>query len=511
MTLLLPQLLEKNASNWPDHIAVIQDDKNVSYSELHSNVCAVSAFLNDQGFESGSRIALLQDNSPEYIAAYYGIHAAGLVTVGLNTATKSRDLINWIQHSEAVCLFADAKHPELKNIVSSLGGNLVLVLIGNAESKWAGENSNSWKSVIDGNHKSKLKIKASAEKLAAIIYTSGTTGNPKGVMLSHESLINNINSVVEYLKLKQSDKVMNVLPFYYSYGNSVMHTHLAVGATIILENSLLYPRKILEVMEKEKATGFSGVPSTYSLLLSRTKLSDYNLSSLRYMTQAGGAMAPSSIRRVIEALPKLDFYVMYGQTEATARLSYLPPKDLEKKMGSIGKQIPGVTLEIRNRNGGKVSPGEQGQICATGNNLMMGYWKDKTATESVIENNWLMTGDLAVYDEDGYIYIKGRSSEMIKSGANRISPKEIEEVISELEGIEEVAAVGVPDDLLGQIIKVVIVVSPRASFKKMQIQSYCRENLAIYKIPKIVEFASELPKTASGKIKRYLLAEAVRR
>ncbi len=509
MALLLPHLLEENAHRTPGHIAVIQDETNVSYSELYSNVCAVTSFLNDQGFESGSRVAILLENSPEYIAIYYGIQAAGFVAVGLNAAAKTRDLVNWLRHSETVCLFADAKHPELENIIRSVANELLFIIVGDDQEERNPKISTTWQEVIDTSHNKELKSKASEERLAAIIYTSGTTGNPKGVMLSHGNLANNNSSIIEYLKLKQTDKVMNVLPFYYSYGNSVLHTHLAVGATIILENSLLYPIKILEVIEKEKATGFSGVPSTFSLLLSRTKLKDYNLSSLRYMTQAGGAMTSDNIRRVIEALPNLDFYVMYGQTEATARLSYLPPQNLEKKMGSVGKAIPGVSLEIRDESGKKVPPGKQGQIYVTGNNIMMGYWKDKEATESVIKNGWLGTGDLATYDEEGYIYISGRSSEMIKSGANRISPKEIEEVISELEGVEEVAAVGVPDELLGQIIKVVIVTSPGVSLKKMQIQSYCRENLANYKIPKIVEFAVELPKTASGKIKRYLLAEAV--
>lgn len=509
MSLLLPQLLKKNARRTPEHIAVIQNERCVCYSELYSNICAVTSFLNNRGFESGSRVAILLDNSPEYIATYYGILSAGCVAVGLNTATKSRDLINWIRHSEAVCLIADAKHTELGSIIESLDNELLYVFTEDDEETRKYDNVTTWQEVTGISHNNKLICKASEENLAAIIYTSGTTGNPKGVMLSHGNLADNNSSIVEYLKLRQTDKVMNVLPFYYSYGNSVLHTHLAVGATIILENSLLYPKKILEVIQKEKATGFSGVPSTFSLLLSRTKLNEYDLSSLRYMTQAGGAMAPSSIRRVIETLPDLDFYVMYGQTEATARLSYLPPMELERKMGSVGRAIPGVSLEIRDEGGKKVPPGKQGQICATGSNIMMGYWKDDKTTESVIKDGWLMTGDLAVYDDDGYIYINGRSSEMIKSGANRISPKEIEEVISELEGIEEVAAVGVPDDLLGQIIKVVIVTSPGVSLKKMQIQSYCRENLAIYKIPKIVEFVTELPKTASGKIKRYLLAEAV--
>lgn len=263
----------------------------------------------------------------------------------------------------------------------------------------------------------------------------------------------------------------------------------------------------MEIIQDEKVTGFSGVPSTFSLLLSRTNFKDYQLPNLRYITQAGGPMPPSNINRILNDLPGIKFFVMYGQTEASARLSYLPPERLKEKLGSIGIAIPGVTLEIRNENGAKVEPGEVGQICAHGPNIMQGYWNDPETTAQTVVDGWLQTGDLATYDEDGFIYITGRASEMIKSGANRISPKEIEEVISELKGIEEVAVVGVPDETLGEIIKAFIVVSPGNKLEKMSILAHCRKNLANYKIPKKIEFVGELPKTASGKVRRFLLVE----
>jgi acyl-CoA synthetase (AMP-forming)/AMP-acid ligase II len=284
-----------------------------------------------------------------------------------------------------------------------------------------------------------------------------------------------------------------------------MHTHLAVGGKIVLENNFVYPNKVLEKMVEEGVTGFSGVPSTYALLLSRTKLKDYDLSKIRYMTQAGGAMAPANIKRFLNEITGVEFFVMYGQTEGTARLSYLSPENLLNKMGSIGKAVPGVTLEIHDVNGKVCPPGVTGEICAMGDNIMLGYWNDPETTREVIKDGWLRTGDLAHYDEDAYIYVDGRSSDMIKTGANRISPKEIEEVIAQLVEVEEVAVVGVPDELLGQVIKAIIVPAEGSVLEKRRVQAHCRKNLSMYKIPKIIEFTNKLPKTASGKVKRYML------
>lgn len=210
-------------------------------------------------------------------------------------------------------------------------------------------------------------------------------------------------------------------------------------------------------MQDEQITSFSGVPSTYALLLNRTKLSDYNLKSIRYMTQAGGAMLPIHINKLREYLPTIEFIIMYGQTEATARLAYLPFLQLEEKMGSAGKAIPGVTLEVRDKNGSKLSSGVTGEIYASGNNIMQGYWKDENLTSTVLVDGWLKTGDLAYMDDDGFIYIIGRETEMIKSGAHRISPLDIEESILGCEGVAEVAVVGQKDEVLGQLIKAFIV------------------------------------------------------
>jgi long-chain acyl-CoA synthetase len=504
----LVHFCKNTAERLPHRDAVVFKNRRVTYAQLWSSICSIAAYLRDHGIEQGDRVAILKENSPEYIAAYYGALAAGAVAVGLNTATKSRDIVNWLNHSEARWLFADGQHMELPVIAEKIDDGLHLILNGEPRKPIPNLRQTPWTQVAENESADcDLSHLDRPERPAAIIYTSGTTGAPKGVVLSHGTLVANILSILEYLELNESDSIVNVLPFYYSYGNSVLHTHIAAGGRLILENSLVYPHKVLQKIVEERATGFSGVPSTFALLLSRTKLADFDLSSMKYMTQAGGPMPPANVQRLTEELPHVRLFVMYGQTEACARLTYLPPERLKEKLGSAGIAIPGVEIDIRDEAGKSVATDVKGEIWARGANVMQGYWRSPEMTREVLRDGWLKTGDLARVDEDGYIYIIGRNSDMIKVGAHRISPKEIEEVIAELEGIEEVAAVGIADEMLGQVVKVVVVCKKGAQIEQKTIQKHCLTNLAQYKIPKFVEFAQSLPKTASGKVKRHLLVQ----
>lgn len=505
----LVHFCENTAERLPSREAVVFKNRRVTYAELWSSIRSIAIYLCDHGIEKGDRVAILMENSPEYIAAYYGILAAGAVAVGLNTATKSRDIINWLNHSQARFLFVDGPHMELPFIAEKIDGGVHLIVNGETRKPLPNLRQTPWAQVAENDGvRYELSDLDCSERPAAIIYTSGTTGAPKGVVLSHGNLVANVTSILQYLELSDDDSIVNVLPFYYSYGNSVLHTHIAAGGRLILENSLVYPHKVLQKIAEEKATGFSGVPSTFALLLSRTKLADFDLSSMRYITQAGGPMPPANVQRLTDELPHIRLFVMYGQTEACARLTYLPPERIKEKLGSAGIAIPGVEIEIRDEDtGSPVAIGEKGEIWARGANIMQGYWRSPEMTSEVLSDGWLKTGDLAKRDRDGYIYIIGRNSEMIKVGAHRISPKEIEEVIAELEGIEEVAAVGVADEMLGQVVKAVVVRKKGEQIEQKSIQRHCLNNLAQYKIPKVIEFVDSLPKTASGKVKRHLLVQ----
>lgn len=503
MSRTLPDLLEASVRRDPEALAVVHGQGRISYGRLWERVVEFSRCLIRGGLARGDRVALLLENSPGYVAAYYGILRAGGIAVPLNTAAKAVDIRKWLDHCEAGWLIADASHPEFEAVrAGSPAACRVLAVDADgrpADARVAGGDDTGAAEAAAG---------LDPDDPASIIYTSGTTGDARGVTLSHRNLCSNVASILAYLKLSAGDRIVNVLPFHYSYGNSVLHTHLAAGAALVLENGLSYPHQVMLQLQNERATGFSGVPSTYALLLNRVNPRDYELSALRYLTQAGGRMSPALTERVLQAFPGADLFVMYGQTEATARISYLAPERLRDKMGSVGAPIPGVTVEIRDERGVRVPVGAVGEIWVSGDNVMLGYWRNEPATRSVLRDGWLRTGDLAHVDGDGHIFIRGRNADMIKSGANRISPEEIEEVIAELPGVEEVAVVGVADDLLGEVIKAFVVPRAGRGLSARDVQRHCRERLAIYKIPKHVEFIAALPKTASGKLRRFMLTES---
>jgi len=482
-----------SADMYGDNIAINHAAREINYKQLRQSILTTADKLSKLGLKYGDRVCLYINNSIEYVVLYYAIWKCGCVVVALNTESKARSVMNWLDHSDSVLFIYDEMISESKNIINNKRMNVNCI---NAQSFFDGDNE---KKVEDNN------IFPSPDDVAAIIYTSGTTGNPKGVTLSHKNLYSNMISILTYLPITENDRFINVLPFYYCYGNSVLHTHLMRGASVILINSMMFPNKVLEAIEEHKATSISGVPSTFILLLNHSNMDAYKLGSLKYIAQAGGPMAPAITAGLIEKLPDSKIYIMYGQTEASARLTFLEPSRVVDKMSSIGKPIPGVEISIINENGSQAEIGETGNLFARGDNIMLGYWKNKDMTESVInDQGWLNTGDLAKIDEEGYLYIIGRSSEMIKSGANRISPKEIEEVLLYLPEVQECAVVGVEDDILGEAIKAYIVPN-KNEIDQLKVKKYCKDNLANYKVPKYIQMIEELPKTSSGKIKKYLL------
>lgn len=488
------------ARKYPEKAIILSGDHSCTYNNLVLEISSCAAYFQSLGIKSGDCISLLLENSIQYVVAYYAAISCGALAVPLNTTAKSTDITNWIAHSGSVILVASQKL--YKSFSNEYVGSLNVVIVPdsdiNSDMYWS---SRQTKTV----NLDELIEQISSDMPVTIMYTSGTTGKPKGVTLTHGNFAHNYNAVIKYLHLTNNDSILNILPFYYSYGNSVLHTHLMTAAAIVIENNFMYPVKALEKIENQQLTGFSGVPATFSILLNRTNLSEYNLSSLRYATQAGGAMPPSNIQRFIDQVDNVEFYIMYGQTEATARLTYLEPSKLATKLGSIGKPLSGITIEIRDEEGNSIKSGVEGELYVKGPNIMQGYWNNNELTNQVIVDGYLKTGDLGHIDSEGYIYLTGRRSDMIKVGGNRISPLEIEEVVSQLDGIEEVAATGVDDEILGQVVKISVVLNDGCHITELAIKSYCKKNLALYKIPKFVSFVETLPKTASGKVKRYLL------
>ena len=503
----LADRLAGHARAQPDRPALVDGERRFDYAALDARVDAFAAALRALGVDADDRVALILPNSAEAVVATYGAWRAGAAVVPLNAQAKARDFEPWLRHAGARVVVYEAANREARAAIDALDPRPRTLAVGDAPAPGDGMH---WTALPAGVAASPAR--APADALAAIVYTSGTTGRPKGVMLSHANFAANVQSIVGYLGLGADDSTVTILPFYYSYGASVLHTHLAAGARLVVERNLVFPHLMVETIARERVSGFSGVPSTYALLLNRVRLGEYDLSSLRYLTQAGGAMAPALAARLRAALPRARLFVMYGQTEATARLAWLPPERLDDKAGAVGVAIPGVELEVRDEHGAKASPGVVGEVHARGANVMRGYWRDAALTATVLgADGWLRTGDMGHVDDDGFLFLSGRRSDMIKTGAHRVHPNDIEEVLAELDGVAEVAVVGVDDEVLGQVIKAIVVFADGADTSLDRVKAHCRERLATYKIPKFIEAVAELPKTASGKIRRSLLASNERR
>ena len=330
-------------------------------------------------------------------------------------------------------------------------------------------------------------------------------------MLSHGALAANISAVQQTLPMSPADVTLCVLPFHYAFGSSVLHTHLSLGATLVLENSLMYPQRIVQRMAQVAATHFYGVPSSFYLLLERGQLANLRLPALRHVAQAGGPMDPARIERLQQAWPEVGFWVMYGQTEACSRLTTLQPSRLASKPGSVGMSLPGVELQVRDQHGHPLPAGDVGDLWARGPNLMLGYWNSPEDTATTLVDGWLHTGDIGRLDADGYLFLHGRSREILKVGAHRVSPHEIERCIQAVPGVGECAVVPLPDELLGEVVRACVI--PAADHPPLpqltrDIQRHCREHLALYKVPKQIDFFDTLPRTASGKVQRHLICTA---
>ncbi|MFZ2456928.1 MAG: AMP-binding protein [Candidatus Altiarchaeia archaeon] len=485
-------LLEKN--NMPEKDFVVGSKETISYGELRKKTDDLAGYLHKKLGE-GNEIILLSENNAFFIISYLAIIKSGNTALLLETRIPEKDLKYILDICSVKAAFIQEKFKtKLADVFSG------------RES----ENGIYTESML---HELKREIPrnvdANDDDPAVIIFTSGSTGTKKGVILTHKNLRTNTNSIIQYLTLTEKDRIEAVLPFFYSYGLSLLNTHLRAGGSIVINHGIFLGSVISEI-KKYECTGFAGVPSTYQILIEKTDFLKHDFPSIRYFTQAGGKLSNKFISEIADAFPDKEVYIMYGATEATARLSYLLPEMLRKKLGSIGKGIPGVTLQVVDANGSQVKPGVVGEIIAIGDNIMKGYYKDPELTKKTIKNGALYTGDLAVVDEDGYIYTVGRSSNIIKSAGYRISPTEIEEEINKLEGVIDCVAFGFPDSIMGECVTAAVLTKNASSELKETILLHCKKTFPSHKVPKHIVFMEEFPLNSSGKTNSQKIKETAK-
>jgi len=507
---LVHHLLERSARLFPDKVALVHGKVRTTYSEISNRADGLAAWLLSRGTRKGDRVALLMENSVEYVVSYFGIMKAGAVAVPLNDDLKPEDLRYAIKDLDANVLISNSRFRKVID-AADLGalGLSDLILKGAPGSSTSAFAITAFDEVTGPGVSGQSEFNIEEHDLASIIYTSGSTGGPKGVMLSHRNIVDNVFSICQYLHLTENDIQMCVLPFFYVMGKSLLNTHVAVGGTVVINNQFAFPAAVLKEMITEKVTGFSGVPSTFAYLLHRSPLaaSADKLTSLRYVSQAGGHMSRAikqELRRVLPA--HTEIFIMYGATEAAARLSYLEPSRLADKMESIGIGIPGVELKVVNDKGEETAVGEVGELVASGSNIMSGYWKKPEATARVLLNGWYHTGDRGYRDAEGFFFLVGRQDDLVKVGGHRLCVQEIEDVLMESKLFVEAAVVGLPDELLENRLGVLGVPANDKCSEK-EVLGFCANRLARHKVPSEVKFTRTLPKKASGKIDRHACRE----
>lgn len=493
---LFPALLQTAAARWGSAEALRHQGETLSFAEWERRARQSAAWMASEGVGPGDRVVLLLENSLDYAVLLAGVWAAGGVAIPLNSDTTPAAAAKALHAAGARRIIARARTLERLELRPPAWPALPL------GARWG-----DLAACLD-RFPAPAPVEAAAAP-AMILFTSGTTGEPKGVVLTHDNLLANTHSIVSYLQLTDRDSIVAVLPFFHSFGNSVLLTHLAAGARLVIENRFAFPAKVVETLAAEQPTGFAGVPATYYILLHRSPFAARSWPSLRYICQAGGGMRVETVERLRGLLPGAEIFIMYGQTEASARLSYLPPAMLGAKLGSIGIPIPGVELRIADEQGRTVADGETGELLARGPNIMAGYLNDEAGTAEALAGGWLHTGDIGWRDSDGYFFLLSRKSDFIKSASYRVSPGEIEEVVAGWPGVEDVAVIGVEDELLGEAI-CACVVCPAERFDAEGLRRHCQERLPAYKTPKWVVREEEIPRTASGKKQYFRLREKYR-
>lgn len=503
---LVHHFLENSARTLPGKTALIHDDLRAGYGGINAMANSLANWLIGRGIEPGDRIVILLENGLEYVAAYYGILKSGAVAVPLGTEMKQDGIALLLAALEPKVLISSKKHERTLREIDLPSFGLEAVIICKPEGSWSSTPFAvvSWDELAHDVNTADPGIALPEDALCSIIYTSGSTGVPKGVMLTHRNVVANTRSIVEYLRLERSDIQMVVLPFFYVMGKSLLNTHFAAGGTVVINNRFAYPASVVEQMSRERVTGFSGVPSTFAYLLHRSPLKQFRgrLESLRYCSQAGGHMSRHVKEELLKVLPEhTALYVMYGATEASARLTYVEPCRLKDKIESIGRPIPGVSMRILDSRGRELPAGEVGELVAWGENIMQGYWRDPEGTRDALDGNGYHTGDIGFQDDEGYYFLVGRKDSLLKVGGHRVNPQEVEDALMATGMLVEVAVVGVPDELLGNRL-VACGVPKDKDCTANQILGECAGRVPRFKLPGEMRLLRSLPKSSNGKVDR---------
>jgi len=518
--MLVHEFLERSADRSPDKTALVCGDRRLTFAALEQASNRLAHAMAGAGLLRSDRAAVYLDPSVEAAVSVFASLKAGGVFIVINPQVKASKASFILNDCQVRTLVTNASHlreiapelpacPHLKTIILTdyerASGNLppdtpITFL--------------SYQQIMGGFPGTRPRSRAIDIDLASLIYTSGSTAQPKGVMLTHLNMVTAATSVSTYLDNTPDDIILNVLPLSFDYGLYQLLMAVKFGGTLVQERTFLYPYETIDLLIKEKVTGFPIVPTVAAILFKLKNLEDYEFPSLRYISNTAQALPPQYIQALQRIFPTARIYSMYGLTECK-RVSYLPPEELERRPTSVGKAMPNCETYIVDDEGNKVEEsGVVGELVVRGANVMKGYWNLPEDTDRVLKpgplpgEKVLYTGDLFKTDEEGFLYFVSRKDDILKVAGERISPKEIEAVLHGIEGVSEAAVIGVDDEILGQAIKAFIVPAKGAELNEKDILKYCSRNLENFMVPKHIEMRDSLPRSSHGKVdKKRLKAE----
>ncbi len=488
-----------------DKIAIVIEGHAYTYAQLRDSAGRLARALLVRGLKRGDRVAIYMDNTWPCVVSLYATLQAGGVFLIVNPQTKSDKLDFILEDSGARILVTDG-HLQ-KEFLSVLSRVPVVICSGAVPEGHAIE---AFDTVLAGATAAHLSSEIIPLDLAALIYTSGSTGNPKGVMQTHQSMLFAARSLIEYLRLDASHRILCVLPIAFDYGLYQLLMAVQLGATLVMERSFTYPAQVFARMREQQVTVFPGVPTIYAMLISSHARSPLCFPEVTRVTNTAAALPDDFVARLREVFPSALIYKMYGLTECK-RVSYLEPELVDSKPGSVGKAIPGTETYLLSSDGQPVPAGDTGILYVRGPHVMLGYWNRPDLTDHMLKpgklpgERVLCTQDFFRMDAEGFLYFVGRSDDVIKTRGEKVSPVEVENAMYAIKGLREVAVIGIADELLGQAIRAYVVLEPDTAMNDKQLRLACAARLENFMVPKEFVFCVELPKTATGKISKRLL------
>jgi long-chain acyl-CoA synthetase len=500
MHLNLGTILQANAHGDPEAPVLRAGDLELSYGELDRAARGVATSLRMRGISPGDKVALLVPNVPEFTIAYFGILYAGATVVPINVLAAAPEVTFFLEDSGASLLIAHPLFQEpAERGAAPLGVPVVLAIPGDEEDTVGGM-----------SHADPIEALAptSPQDTAVILYTSGTTGKPKGAELTHSNLFLNCAVVVSKLLPDHSERhrALATLPLFHSFGQSVIQNGMiATGGSFTLL-ARFTPEEAFELIERDRLTIFAGVPTMYFALLHHRGDRAYDVSSLK-ACMTGGAPMPVEVMNAFEEKFNVEILEGFGLSESSPIASF-NVLSKPRKPGSIGYPVWGVEMCIVNDADEPLPDGERGEICIRGHNIMKGYLNRPEASEETLRNGWFHSGDIGYRDEDGCYWIVDRKKDMILRGGFNVYPREVEEVLYEHEDVVEAAVIGIPHPSHGEEVKAIVALKPGSSTRAEELQAFCKDRLAAYKYPRLVEIIDALPKGPTGKILKRELRES---